>query len=90
MSTTIIVFTSANCAPCTSTKTLLASPTLADAMRDKKVEYIDVDTDPITSCKYGVRSVPTIFHVDTNGGVINRRNGGFSNKAEVESFLAAN
>ena len=50
-----------------------------------EIEVIDIDKEPLTSAKYGIRSVPTLVKIDENG-IVDRITG-YKNKKQIEDFI---
>ena len=93
MKKNLLVFTSVDCPPCVSTKKLIDElvgrndPRLSNL---SCVQYKDVDSNMTESCKFGVRTVPTLFTLDpTSHAVIARHNGGLTNPSELVKLLNA-
>ena len=51
-----------------------------------EIEAIDIDKEPLTAAKYGIRSVPTLVKIDENG-IVDRLIG-HKNRKEVEMFIS--
>jgi thioredoxin 1 len=51
-----------------------------------EIEVIDIDKEPLTAAKYGIRSVPTLVKIDENG-IVDRLIG-HKNRKEVEMFIS--
>ena len=50
-----------------------------------EIEVIDIDKEPLTASKYGIRSVPTLVKLDENGIV--DRLVGYKEKKQIETFI---
>ena len=50
-----------------------------------EIEVIDIDKEPSTTTKYGIRGVPTLVKIDENG-IVDRLTG-YKNKKQIEDFI---
>jgi thioredoxin 1 len=50
-----------------------------------EIEVIDIDKEPLTTTKYGIRGVPTLVKIDENG-IVDRITG-YKNKKQIEDFI---
>lgn len=50
-----------------------------------EIEVIDIDKEPLTASKYGIRGVPTLVKIDENG-IVDRITG-YKNKKQIEDFI---
>lgn len=50
-----------------------------------EIEVIDIDKEPLTTTKYGIRGVPTLVKIDENG-IVNRLVG-FKDKQQLEKWI---
>jgi len=50
-----------------------------------EIEVIDIDKEPLTTTKYGIRGVPTLVKIDENG-IVDRLTG-YKNKKQIEDFI---
>ena len=50
-----------------------------------EIEVIDIDKEPLTTTKYGIRGVPTLVKIDENG-IVDRLTG-YKNKRQIEDFI---
>jgi len=66
----ILYFSAAWCGPC---KTL--GPIMDSVSGEVNWEKIDVDSNSELSVKYGVRNIPTLILIDSNGIELNRSTG---------------
>jgi len=77
----MVKFGAAWCAPCK-----MVSPILEEMAEEGKPVYdVDVDSDPATTAKFGIRGVPT-YIVFENGKEILRESGN-KNKSQLEELL---
>jgi len=74
----IVDFWAAWCGPCRMVAPIVASLAEAYAEQGLRVGKLDVDTNPVTSSRFGIRSIPSILffkdgkHVDTVIGAVPR------------------
>ena len=66
----ILYFSAAWCGPC---KTL--GPIMDSVSGEVNWEKIDVDSNSELSVKYGIRNIPTLILIDSNGIELNRSTG---------------
>ena len=76
----ILKFQADWCEPCKALTKLMEE---IDAKIE--VEVIDIDKEPLTSAKYGIRGVPTLVKIDENG-IVDRLTG-YKNKKQIEDFI---
>lgn len=69
----ILKFSSATCQPCKQLATMLASDTYADLRA--KITDVTLESDVEIFKQYGVRSVPTIITIDSDGVELKRHTG---------------
>ena len=50
-----------------------------------EIEVIDIDKEPLTTTKYGIRGVPTLVKIDEND-IVDRITG-YKNKKQIEDFI---
>lgn len=50
-----------------------------------EIEVIDIDKEPLTTTKYGIRGVPTLVKIDENG-IVDRITG-YKDKKQIEDFI---
>jgi thioredoxin 1 len=50
-----------------------------------EIEVVDIDKEPLTTTKYGIRGVPTLVKIDENG-IVDRLTG-YKNKKQIEDFI---
>jgi thioredoxin 1 len=50
-----------------------------------EIEVIDIDKEPLTTTKYGIRGVPTLVKIDENG-IVDRLTG-YKDKKQIEDFI---
>ena len=78
-----ILYISANwCVPCKAFKPIVAEVTQELGI---PVEYIDIDANPETAEKYGVRSIPTTILL--NGMDVAFKTSGAMSKSQLKSSL---
>lgn len=76
----VLRFTAAWCGPCK-----MLAKTLDNIETDVSITVVDIDTDPETTKKYGVRGVPTLVMVDNDKEI--SRLVGSKPEAELRTWL---
>lgn len=76
----ILKFQADWCEPCKALTKLME-----EIGAKNEIEVIDIDKEPLTTAKYGVRSVPTLVKIDENG-IVDRITG-YKNKKQIEDFI---
>tara|TARA_B100001093_G_scaffold47686_1_gene40508 strand:- start:490 stop:738 length:249 start_codon:yes stop_codon:yes gene_type:complete len=66
----ILYFSAAWCGPCK-----MLGPIMDSVSGEVNWEKIDVDSNSELSVKYGVRNIPTLILIDSNGIELNRSTG---------------
>jgi len=56
------------CGPCKMVKKVLEQ-------KEITVDVVDIDAEPETAMKYGIRAVPTLLVFDENGTVVQQQTG---------------
>ena len=64
----ILKFYSETCVPCKTLTTMLAGEPF-------NIEAVNINTDPVKTLKYNVRSVPTLVFIDSEGEALHRVTG---------------
>lgn len=70
------------CVPCKQLSKLMQEVTIP-----YEVKEVDIDADPSTAIKFGVRGVPTLLLVEDDGETVVKRANGALTKAKLEEFL---
>tara|TARA_B100000780_G_C21037167_1_gene416004 strand:+ start:484 stop:732 length:249 start_codon:yes stop_codon:yes gene_type:complete len=78
----ILYFSAAWCGPCKQ-----LGPVVTKLQSEGiNIQKIDVDTDPNSSAKYSIRSIPTLVVVNTEGMELSRSTG-FKSEQEIKNML---
>ena len=86
--TSCIQFSAEWCNPCKILKPIMIE--ISDEMSDKlKFFYMDIDSQPNTPTRFGIRGVPTLILFDKNGQVKSQKVGA-TTKSNVLAWLKEN
>jgi len=79
------------CNPCRQMSPVVADIMDQDYMKDRysPVEYINIDLDPETAAKWGVRALPTFVIVDDRGTEVARHIGAWP-KSKMQEWMSDN
>lgn len=70
------------CVPCKQLSKLMQEVTIP-----YEIKEVDIDSDPSSAIKFGVRGVPTLLLVEDDGETVVKRANGALTKAKLEEFL---
>ncbi|MFC1733687.1 thioredoxin [candidate division KSB1 bacterium] len=82
----VVDFSAEWCGPCRMVSPIVKE--LAEQYKDQVVAgEVDVDNNPMTAAKYGVRNIPTVLFIK-NGEVVDKQVGAVPKSAFVDKITA--
>lgn len=76
---TVIKFGAPWCSPCKQLDHIIESIGFSD-----KIQKIDIDAEPEKAKDFGIRSIPTLIKIDSDGKEVSRRTGACSKEQFLE------